>query len=385
MDIYLHIGTPKTGTTSLQYSLRAAAGALAAHGVLYPDPQHLTGHHLVMALARPHDALPTFLRHNPKLRGTDIASLAAETLAGWKAEIDRTRPKAVVLTSEFLCELARSDEIGALHSALAGLGGTIRPVIYVRDPADFFLSSRQQRVKTSGKPLVYDDPGFVALIDRYAAVLGVPVIVRPFIRRSLKDGDIVRDFLAATVGALVPEGKVPTIRRNESISAEAMSILHAFQRDGERDPENGRDPSAHAFRKLLEEVEAEAGNARAPRLLPGLRAAIYRASSDLQPLRARFGIEFEGVDYALAGTGTAADVVLDGTVEGMIDVDPLRREMIAQRAFRKILNREAALYSSFVDVRGKLVQARQRSGPPRAESLAVRVRRRLRQAWTAGD
>src|SRR5882724_4089086 len=49
-QLYLHIGFPKTGTTSIQMWLTENATALAAHGVLYPATgrgrqEHDYGHH----------------------------------------------------------------------------------------------------------------------------------------------------------------------------------------------------------------------------------------------------------------------------------------------------------------------------------------------------
>ena len=49
-QIYLHIGFPKTGTTSIQTWLTEHAAALAAHGVLYPaigrdGQEYQYGHH----------------------------------------------------------------------------------------------------------------------------------------------------------------------------------------------------------------------------------------------------------------------------------------------------------------------------------------------------
>ncbi|QYX56870.1 hypothetical protein K1T73_00155 [Roseovarius sp. SCSIO 43702] len=43
--LVLHIGTHKTGTTTVQNALHANREALAAHGVLYPDLSPHTGHH----------------------------------------------------------------------------------------------------------------------------------------------------------------------------------------------------------------------------------------------------------------------------------------------------------------------------------------------------
>lgn len=100
--IYLHIGTHKTGTTSLQAWAVANTDALAAQGVLYPKTGRMGGgNHSPLAWAIAGDS-----------RGAD---LSFETLL---AEIRATpHPKILISGEEF--ELLSADRISALATALS--------------------------------------------------------------------------------------------------------------------------------------------------------------------------------------------------------------------------------------------------------------------------
>jgi len=90
--LFLHIGTHKTGTTSLQRFLTDNRAVLRRQGLLYPDPapggfgQRYAHHQVAHAMAgqagagTPEDARRFFDRVRRSLRGRDTAIVSAEAL-----------------------------------------------------------------------------------------------------------------------------------------------------------------------------------------------------------------------------------------------------------------------------------------------------------------
>ncbi|MEM7507758.1 MAG: hypothetical protein AAF415_13535 [Pseudomonadota bacterium] len=125
MDVVLHIGPHKTGSTYIQHALAGNRGALEGEGVVYPTfgiPPKMHGHH---SLA--HEA--------------DIY-LAPEQIAKLKTEIgERER---VAFSAEGLCNWSNQN-----FTAFADLLGASRVLLvyYLRDPFDQFYSYWKERVK----------------------------------------------------------------------------------------------------------------------------------------------------------------------------------------------------------------------------------------------
>jgi hypothetical protein len=184
----LHIGLPKTGTTSIQRMLGTQRGALRERGYYYPSPTE--------------GAVPQFLHkvHRGAGAGAFWRSLTEE-MAGLPQH-DGT----VILSGE-QCSLSLRDEsdVAALHARLADHFTSMRVVVYLRrqdlHAASLFAQAlRLGRVAppdlasfgTEMAP-VHD---FEALLGRWAAVFGEAALVpRIYARDCLPDGDVVRDFL----------------------------------------------------------------------------------------------------------------------------------------------------------------------------------------------
>ncbi len=331
MDVIIHFGVAKTGTTSLQYALHRGRRELMRHGVSYPKPPHGIAHHILAALIADREALHPWLLYR---YGGDYDALMAGANRFWAEIVERTgkrKWKALVLSSEFLWSHASDDasleRLKALVEPLVQLrGGRIRPVVYVRDPADWFLSSRQETTKVSATPL---NTGFISYrwpLERIEAVLG-DVAVRPFVREALAGGDVVSDFRAHFL-ADVPDDLLQSVRRNETLSAEAMDILHSYNRWKSAGAEWSSTDTSRALRRRLETADAAGGAVPAPVLKPAVRDEIYRRAQDLGWLRERHGIVFPKVDYAIAGSLGDEAVSFGGGVPDIVTLDQTRRDVL---------------------------------------------------------
>lgn len=135
--LWLHVGTHKTGTTSIQRALSLRGPDLAAAGVaLGPDENAWA---LANLFLRPE------LRTSPRLQGRT----APRDLAGSDAELARltgargARPDMVISSEEF-CMLRTGLEALALRGTLGALFARIRPVLVLRGEAEWRASREDQ-------------------------------------------------------------------------------------------------------------------------------------------------------------------------------------------------------------------------------------------------
>lgn len=219
--IYLHIGTPKTGTTALQKFLFNNREKLLEKGSLYPvsgmiSTQNITGvyshHGLVKALLKMYDP------KSPGIQSRD----GGEWKNSWeelKKEIKKIKPKNVILSSELLTyrkEFYYSDMIDLAKRMLEEYETKI--VIYVRRQDEFFRSLYCQTMKS---PLPQKVPNFnvnypnintmrmsqfignfkyqanyYSTIELWKKNFGVNnIIVRVFEKEQIQNGNVADDFL----------------------------------------------------------------------------------------------------------------------------------------------------------------------------------------------
>jgi hypothetical protein len=128
--VYLHIGLPKTGTTSVQEILWRNRTALAAAGLLYPASEPPTHHRAAV------DLLPQ--------RYPGWTDTATEGVWHWLVEQAAAAPADVVISSELMA-LARPREVAAALSALTF--AEVHLVCTARDLARQIPSVWQEDVK----------------------------------------------------------------------------------------------------------------------------------------------------------------------------------------------------------------------------------------------
>ena len=133
-DVHVHVGLPKTGTSSIQAALDAHAIALAEAGVLYPGGRH-----------RAH-RLATYDLLGQRVRGDD-ADLVAGAFNALVAEMAGFTGRSIVVSEEEL-GLARPRHVRKLVRSLAD--HQCHVVIGVRDMARTVVSAWQQDLVTGG-------------------------------------------------------------------------------------------------------------------------------------------------------------------------------------------------------------------------------------------
>jgi hypothetical protein len=239
MRLVLHIGLPKTGTTSIQRALATRRRALAEAGICYPAS---AGGGVAQMLHRVGLASDTTGRRVQENVRSFRESLTAEI---------RALPESIgtVVLSAEQCSLLLRDaaRIGALRDFLVPLFSAVQVVLYLRRQ-DLHAASLYAQGLRRGQ-LAPPDLNAVAseyegLYD-YAALIGLwqhafgegNVTPRIFEPAHLMNGDVVDDFFTL-FGAAACLGEVEARpRANRSMSLDGQRLILAIgRRLGEQQP-----------------------------------------------------------------------------------------------------------------------------------------------------
>lgn len=319
------------------------------HGVLYPKTfWPVEAHHLLQGLFKSEKNIPPYLLH--EYGGYD--NLVAKAKQAWtnlKREVARKKPKVLLLSSEMFFGEGPGSEQTKFYQLLSELSDDIQPIIYIREPAGLYLSRLQQASRVSG---IVKHPSAVSIrqdVERLELVYGRRLQIRAFQRHSLIGGDIVEDFVTSFLSEYLDPTLVPSIRVNESISAEAMVIASSFRRVVW--PNDDRIPFPKSWRILMEikSCEADFPSINKPVLRGSLAEQIRKASSDYIWLKENYGIVFHTLNYEeIDGTEVPYN---DGykNISGIIEVDWERYDQIVY----SILSREMDPVAESVIVVGK--------------------------------
>lgn len=228
-DYYLHIGLHKTGSTSIQQTLFANRRLLQRKmGICYLPLQASHGKMFFRLFGDQEETEPEERESRLELRKRPSLQKLRTTLEGAKE-------RKVVISGEQL-SLLKEEGVGKLHGFLSQLAGTIKVIVYVRDPVRVASSWAQQLLK-SGKGTLEEFernppvPEFKARIQPYIQYFGRDnVVIRVFEEAVNQPHGLLGDFLETLGENPVSAGKLEQKRTNESLCREATLILNEVQK-----------------------------------------------------------------------------------------------------------------------------------------------------------
>lgn len=236
MKAVIHIGTPKSGTTTIQSFLALNRAALSAQGIRHHpmDPRNVAQLELgLVGMIRAGG-----MAEAPNKRH----ALGAQTRAEQVAYVERfdtmlrngvpSWPEHTYLGSSEQVHswLSTRPRIEALHDFLSGHFESVRYIVYYRPQEDFMLSTYSERIKR-GEVLSFEDHyrqrletmDFHRKARLWAEIAGREnLAVRLLDPTALKNGDLLDDFCAAAGIDRAPLKDPP--RMNPSLSAEEMAL-----------------------------------------------------------------------------------------------------------------------------------------------------------------
>lgn len=240
MKLSLHIGTPKSGTTTIQRFLKHNRALLQENGVHVPRSAGESNHRRLAAMFLTDDTVDDFFR---RLNLQDRAKRCAakrQWQADLSAEIEAQDCSHVVMSSEHLqSRLREPAAIRALSDYLQARFSDIRIILYIRDPLDTVVSLYSTAVKSGSRlaELPLSPPNLwanivnhKATIQRWQANLApADLKLRLFQKDDFVRGDLLADFIsAAELPAL--DYKRPK-RANESLDRLGLELLRRLNRD----------------------------------------------------------------------------------------------------------------------------------------------------------
>ncbi|WP_308910891.1 tetratricopeptide repeat protein [Pseudokordiimonas caeni] len=253
---FLHIGTTKTGTSSIQQRLFRNRDNLRGAGILYPANE---ANHVFFASAFRLD--PTEISNNLREglgQPTLLARHIEREFEKLTAEIDAFTGDTFVISSEFLSDTP-PEGCMAMAAWLKAVAEEVTIVCYIRHPVFHAISSAQQVIRAGLRTLEQTEQELYFYspsnsLPRFIDAFGRPhMLVRPFEREALKDGDVVTDFLgvvgeeAAILTNDAPAEANPAMSLEAALIADALMQKEAYRQDGDWNPNRAR---SHGFNHI---------------------------------------------------------------------------------------------------------------------------------------
>jgi hypothetical protein len=266
MDLYLHIGPDKTGTTTIQKFLEVNREALAEKGYLVPKSPGLQRHF----------KLYLYGFDNPKMVKEPAWRNRSETPEAFREafgadlarEVKESNAKTALLSDEGLFRLGPK-EVARVHKLLSGLFDQIYVILYLRRQDEHVLSRYQQIIKTGSTTMTLFEymrgrhPYYYysQVLKRWADRFEKPnVRPRLFDKAGFVGGDLLSDYLHA-VGLPGPDGFAPVGSQNVGLDAASTEFLRLYKRVYHE--KTGKE--LHPLRqdtKLIQFLEARSGGTK---------------------------------------------------------------------------------------------------------------------------
>ena len=285
--LLLHIGTAKTGTSSIQESLARAQDLGAIRPVRFPMPWRERDHFRLGTLYLPYERLPRVSQ-----KGRARVELSRRLYR--RALFNELRPAHNAILSSEMMPILNTAEARKLRRDLEAAGfRKFIIVLYVRDPADFYVSRIQQDLKVSSRlrdPMSFRYP-FREVSETWEQVFPGSVIVRRYVDNP--EYDVVQDFSGVVLEHFGVELPRLSVRMNATISAEGMEILQRYRASFWSELDGMGTPDTNLLVTRLQQSCSEIRQT-APALRPEIAAHI-RANhrADAEFIRERYGMDLE--------------------------------------------------------------------------------------------
>lgn len=248
-DLILHIGTSKTGSTSIQRVLSRQRREMLAQGIAYPRSPGFERHgYLAMAATTDRKRVdntgkPVWKGSSPEARLAQFRTEFATEMSELPASVHRV----IISAEQFSMTLLDHQSVQNLHDLVAPHVDRIQVVVWLRRPDQHFASLYSQMLRYGdaqppglrhAKVTPAHGYDFDGLLDRWAAVFG-EASIKPqlFERVPGKKFDVVDDFLALCGLKLDPDAIKAAAAVNQALSQAAQAALYEAAeriRDGGR-------------------------------------------------------------------------------------------------------------------------------------------------------
>jgi hypothetical protein len=207
-QLILHIGTLKTGSTSLQRFLLDHADYLSRNGFALYRGEFQEANHTELHLAAMRYERDSFAKLGICRHLTIDTSFTRHVTERVQSFICSRREPQIIFTSEALCWLRYDDEIRRLRGILNIGNHDVKVVLYLRNKAAFLRSYTSQIYKVQGRApssdrdsVLYVEPDtwltdYTALVTTYQCGFGADnVVVIDYDEQMRTIGNVIPSFL----------------------------------------------------------------------------------------------------------------------------------------------------------------------------------------------
>jgi hypothetical protein len=208
--IYLHIGSYKTGSTSIQRFLLDHVDRLREHGIAFYRGQFSNENHFELYVASLRYERDSFAKLGVCRHITFDAQFTKQIAERVQHFIRQCEEPCVVFSSEGLSLLRYEDEIERLKSVLGPESADPQVILYLRNKADFLRSYTSQLLKLKGRKPAQDPTSalyveqdtwltdYDSLVSTYQKAFGASnVIVVDYDEVMKREGNVIPSFLRA--------------------------------------------------------------------------------------------------------------------------------------------------------------------------------------------
>jgi len=233
---FLHIGTEKTGTTSIQNFLSKNRSRLEQQGILYPSSPG-NQNHTALAVYALRAGKQDGIRRSSGVSSPEQVPRFRERLSSeLDQEIAASDAATIIFSNEHLSSrLLTEAEIERVKKLCDKYAERTKVIVYLRNQVDFLVSSFGTTIKSGGTrkfpfPLTrrrIRTMDYLTLLDPWQKIFGREnMIVRRFERDHFVEGDLLSDF--ATQIPFETSGFIKTEPRNEALGARELAFLREF-------------------------------------------------------------------------------------------------------------------------------------------------------------
>ena len=254
MECILHIGTEKTGSTSLQHFLSLNRLKLLKEGIAYTKTLGKTANNGICLLSYPLNRRDNLTENIKVISDTDFRIKQQKLKKRFKNEIKKIvkikRVEKFIISSELIqSRLTTEKDVQKLKTFLVDelRFDKIKVVIYLRDPAltaqSLFSTAIKYGHNWESPPLPNDEYfGNVcdhkATLKRFGSIFGEDsIVIRLFQKEDLLGNSIITDFFHVLQEPILPRYIVPK-NSNSSLSYTAVSLLSEINKYWLRKPGN---------------------------------------------------------------------------------------------------------------------------------------------------
>lgn len=281
--LFLHIGTVKTGSTTIQHAAVANRDLLKSKGIIYPSTPGGGVHRALTLYASIKKKKTRNLRLAMKLAKPQAMDDFKESfVSDLTREIRESGCKTVLLSDELLSSrLLMSEEVRQVHAVLTSIARNVKVIVYLRPQHDLYPSLYSTNVK-SGRAKDFAPPttdtnplfNYDMLLAPWAECFGDEnMIVRLFESKSFVNGDLLADFFSLLGVQISPDFTVPP-RHNTSLDDDTLRFLQKF--------------NAHVPAFLEDQVNPDRGDVSAALEAISVNRKIYVPSDELRRISELF-------------------------------------------------------------------------------------------------